>query len=164
MAQVIGISHIAYNVKDLDRSIEFYCKYLNFEKAFDIRIPDNIEDYIPGTPLVAIIGLESLVYLKAPDGSYLELFRPLPEYNLSSGGPNYTNMGYVHLSLQVDDLDGFVEELRANGIQIDSEKEFGPDNTYTIWIKDPDGNRIELMEYTDRSLQKIYSAKQDTTG
>jgi hypothetical protein len=29
----------------------------------------------------------------------------------------------------------------------------GVDNSRQAWIKDPDGNDIELMEYTDRSLQ-----------
>ena len=156
MGHIQGISHIAYNVADLEKSVDFYCNVLEFEKAFDILVPDNIDELLPGHPVAALKGQTSLVYLKAPDGSYLELFRPLPGADISSGGPNYDRMGYVHLSIIVDDLDAFTKVLREKGIPLDSEKTLGPDHTYTLWIKDPDGNRIELMEYTRDSYQVVY--------
>ena len=45
----------------------------------------------------------------------------------------------------VDDLDGLVDELRKDGVQIDPKRE---DTSYGrfAWIMDPEGNRIELWE------------------
>lgn len=156
MAHVKGVSHIAYNVTDLDRAVEFYCDVLGFKKAFDIVIPEDIEDVLPGHPMCAFKGETAMVYLEAADGVFIELFRPLPGADLESGGPNYDRMGYVHLSLEVDSIDDFVNILKQKGVSIDSEKMLGPDYTYTMWIKDPDGNRIELMEYTMDSFQVVY--------
>ncbi len=34
-----------------------------------------------------------------------------------------------------------------------SEKTMGSDHTYQFWVTDPDGNRIEIQQYTDRSAQ-----------
>lgn len=31
----------------------------------------------------------------------------------------------------------------------------GIDNTWVMWMKDPDGNPFEIMEYTDKSYQVI---------
>ena len=155
MAHVKGVSHIAYNVTDLDRAIEFYCDVLGFRKAFDIVIPEDIDQVLPGHPMTAFKGETAMVYLEAPDGVFIELFRPLPGADPDSGGPNFEKMGYVHLSLEVDSVDDFAKELRKIGVSIDSEKSLGPDHTYTMWIKDPDGNRIELMEYTKDSWQIV---------
>jgi len=45
------------------------------------------------------------------------------------------------------------EELMAAGIAIDSDILKGPSETYQLWIQDPDGNKIEIMQYTENSLQ-----------
>lgn len=156
MAQVKGISHVAYYVTDLEKAVNFYRDILGFEYAFDIMIPEDIDKILPGHPVAALKGKTSLVYMKAPDGSYIELFRPLPDLDLSSAGPNFEKMGYLHLSLIVDDLNGFEAFLKEKGVTIDSPITKGPDHTYTLWIKDLDGNRIELMEYTSESLQIIH--------
>jgi hypothetical protein len=42
-----------------------------------------------------------------------------------------------------------------NGIKLDKDIDLGPDGTYQLWIVDPDGNRIELMQYTEKSKQLI---------
>ena len=34
-------------------------------------------------------------------------------------------------------------------------KKYACDDTYQAWIRDPDGVKIELFEYTDRSAQFI---------
>ena len=43
---VQGIGHAAFNVKDMDKTIEFYEKSLGFKKAFDIARPENGEPWI----------------------------------------------------------------------------------------------------------------------
>ena len=45
----------------------------------------------------------------------------------------------------VEDLDGVLEQLRAEGVWIDQKRE---DHEYGrfAWIRDPEGTRIELWE------------------
>ena len=49
------------------------------------------------------------------------------------------------INYRVDDLDGLLETLRAEGVWIDERRE---DHEYGrfAWIADPEGNRIELWE------------------
>ena len=44
----------------------------------------------------------------------------------------------------VDDLDGLIEELKKEGIEILGKEEY--DYGRFAWIMDPEGNRIELWE------------------
>lgn len=148
--------HLAFNVSDMDRALHFYCDILGLEKAFTIRVPEDIAGRMPGSPLAAIAGRESIVYIRLGGGAFIELFYPMPDTDLSSGGPNYDRIGYVHLSLVVDDLAAWEANLKEQGVPVDSRISTGPDNTATLWIRDPDGNRIELMQYTENSLQVIY--------
>ena len=34
--------HLAFNVSDMDRALHFYCDILGLEKAFSIRVPEDI--------------------------------------------------------------------------------------------------------------------------
>ena len=148
--------HLAFNVSDMEKSLHFYCDILGLEKAFTIRIPEDIAERMPGSPLAAMAGKDNIVYLKFGSGVFLELFYPNPNTNMDSGGPNYDDIGYVHLSLVVDDLASWEPYLKENGVQLDSDIHTGGDGTLTMWLRDPDGNRIEMMEYTENSLQIIH--------
>ena len=49
------------------------------------------------------------------------------------------------INYRVDDLDSLLTQLRAEGVEVDEktdESEFGKMG----WVKDPEGNRIELWE------------------
>ena len=49
------------------------------------------------------------------------------------------------INLQVDDLDGVLDRLKAEGVTVDANRE-----TYDFgkfgWITDPEGNRVELWQ------------------
>lgn len=60
---------------------------------------------------------------------------------------------YNHFCLEVAGLEAFVGLLQAKGVRIDRGVTIGMDHSKQAWLKDPDGNLIELMEYTPRSLQ-----------
>lgn len=61
-------------------------------------------------------------------------------------------MRYNHFCLQVEGLDAFVTLLESRGVTVTGRKT-GNDRSRQAWVKDPDGNLIELQEYTDRSRQ-----------
>ena len=83
------------------------------------------------------------VFMGLPgDGARLEL-----TYNHGHDEPYDLGDGYGHIALSVDDLDGVLERLAADGI----EPEKPP---YTVreggsrlcFVRDPDEYRIELLE------------------
>ena len=73
--------------------------------------------------------------------------------DLAPRKPN-DNVRYGHFCLEVLGLDEAVAELRRKGVEVANIK-VGMDNSKQAWIKDPDGNAIELMEYTPKSLQLV---------
>lgn len=148
--------HLAFNVSDMERALHFYCDILGLERAFSTYLPENMAVIAPDSPLVSLAGELFIQYIRIGDGSFLELFVPTPSTNMESGGPNYDDIGYVHMSLIVDDLEAWRKYLQKHDVAIDSEIRRGLDNSYQMWIRDPDGNRIELMQYTDESKQLLY--------
>jgi hypothetical protein len=59
---------------------------------------------------------------------------------------------YQHFCLEIEGLETLRENLIARGIAV-TEIAVGMDGSKQCWIKDPDSNSIELMEYTPSSLQ-----------
>jgi predicted enzyme related to lactoylglutathione lyase len=61
---------------------------------------------------------------------------------------------YRHFCLEVDDINVTAPELRERGVEV-TEVKMGSDNSWQAWLTDPDGNRIELHQYTRESKQNI---------
>ncbi len=135
---VKGIAHTAYTVSDMEASLKFYHDALGFERAFDI--PDS-----KGNPWI--------VYVHAGRDQFIELFY---------GGENRieykdSNIGYSHLCLEVTDIYALAENIEKAGYKLDSAPRFlESDNNWQAWVRDPDGNRIELMQMGEASLQNRY--------
>lgn len=91
------------------------------------------------------------IFIELAPGQYLELF-PKAEGQLAHEVPD-TRLGYSHFALMVDDIFKAKEELIRAGINIDIEPNKGQSETWQMWIHDPDGNKFEIMQYTDKSLQ-----------
>ena len=125
-----GIAHACYTVRDLDAAVAFYCGKLGLKPAFDF-INDKGERFG--------------VYIHAGQRNFIELFKG--ELAAPAKGQSYR-----HLCLEVDDLAATVAELRGRGVQVTDAK-LGSDNSWQAWITDPDGNRIELHQYTSESKQ-----------
>ena len=94
-----------------------------------------------------------IVYIEIAPGQFIELFPksegqgPHDEWN--------QNLGYSHFALLVDDIYKTREEFLANGIEPDTSISKGPSETYQMWVHDPDGNKFEVMQYTDKSYQVV---------
>jgi lactoylglutathione lyase len=56
--------------------------------------------------------------------------------------------GFSHLAVQVEDLASAIQGLADAGLQPGPiERPGGPDGPQTSWVKDPDGYRIELVQW-----------------
>jgi lactoylglutathione lyase len=119
--------HTAYRVTDLAASLGFYTA-LGYEALGRVDIGDGA----------------SLTMLKFPDEDVVTLelvHRP-------ADGPVEIGTGFSHLVVQVDDLVATIEVLSQAGLQPGLvERPGGPDGPQTSWLTDPDGYRIELVQW-----------------
>jgi len=127
---VAGVAHVCFQVRDLEASLAFYRDRLGLKPAFDFT-----DDQ----------GRRYGVYLCAGSRSFIELFAA----DVIQASPNQS---YQHLCLEVDDIEQTARELRGRGVDV-SAVAMGTDHTWQAWLSDPDGNRIELHQYTPESWQ-----------
>src|SRR6266566_1912157 len=63
-------------------------------------------------------------------------------------GPVVIGSGFSHLAVQVDDLSGMIEAVTKAGLSAGPvERPGGLDGAQTSWLRDPDGYRIELVQW-----------------
>ena len=94
-----------------------------------------------------------IVYIEIAPSQFIELF---PKNNGQGPHDNWNqNLGYSHFALLVDNIFETRDELIARGVEIDNEISKGPSETYQMWIHDPDGNKFEIMQYTEKSFQVV---------
>lgn len=124
---ITGIGHAAFRVRDLERSLHFYCELLGLQRAFDLDRD--------GKPWIT--------FLYVGNGQFLELF-PEPDTPEDFSG----NRGsYRHLQLTVDDMQRTLADLDRRGMpRSTNPPRQGRDGNWQYWLTDPDGNRLELMQ------------------
>lgn len=136
MMAFTGLGHIALRVNDLDRSIEFYGK---------LGIPEFLR-------LTQEDGRTWIVYLRVSENLFIELF---PGGD-GSGVPGPETTGVNHLCLTTADIEKTAAHLQSVGIAATAElvpARRGVDGNRGMWIEDPDGNRIEIMEMAPNCVQ-----------
>ncbi|HUW58118.1 MAG TPA: VOC family protein [Planctomycetota bacterium] len=127
---ITGIAHVCFTTSSIDATLDFYCGKLGLIEAF---------------PFLREDGSKMGVYLHVGGRTFLEFF----EGTLPEGAQTPP---YRHLCLEVDDIEAAVRTLREKGLEVTDVK-MGGDNSWQAWLEDPDGNRIELHQYTEESKQ-----------
>jgi lactoylglutathione lyase len=116
--------HLGLRVSDLEQSLAFYTALGYAELGV-----------VPETEF------GSLTMLQLPDDPFVSL-----ELVHDPGRP-VEDVGAVnHLVVQVDDLDATIAGLAAKGVAAEPPAEPGP-RIRTSWLTDPDGYRIELVQW-----------------
>lgn len=133
------LAHACLETHDLPRAAAFYGDVLGLPLQFTFR---NDRDEIFGR------------YFACGDTTFLEIFdHALKARQWGGELSDLRAPGRVsHLCLEVTELAALRETLAARGAEIGPISQ-GPDGSLQAWLSDPDGNPIELMEYTHRSLQ-----------
>ena len=127
------LGHVAIRCSDLEQSLAFYAK-LGLHEAFRLTRPD---------------GSVGLVYLNIDGHAFLELFPGGTE--APTTGPK--QLGYAHACLLVDDIQASYREFVAGEVPTNGEPKLGGDGNWQVWVTDPDGTRIEIMQIMPDSLQ-----------
>jgi lactoylglutathione lyase len=121
-AQISGLAHIGLRVHDTARSRAFY-EALGFTWAWGPFGPDNVG------AMTHPSGLELNFIVNAPDATRPNILMDVPE--------KYP--GITHIALKIADVAATKAALETAGIAIS-----GTRGTVAIFIRDPDGNVIEL--------------------
>jgi glyoxylase I family protein len=125
MPQSPKLHGVRYQVRDVERSIDFYTSRLGFK--LDNKHP-------PAFAQVSIPNLKLILSGPGASGS-----RPMPDGRAQEPG------GWNRLILDVDDLAAKIEELQKAGLRFRNRMEVGPGGKQ-IQLEDPDGNPLELFE------------------
>lgn len=116
--------HLGLRVSEIERSLAFY-RALGY--AVVGRVPDT--------------AFGSLTMLRLPDDPFVSL-----ELVHDPARPVGDTGAVNHLVVQVDDLDAVIADLAGKGVAAEPPAEPGP-GMRTSWITDPDGYRIELVQW-----------------
>jgi lactoylglutathione lyase len=117
--------HFGLRVADLDRSLAFYT-----------AVGYEVVGRVPETPL------GELTMLKLPDDEFVTIEL------VHDPGDSNVGTGLSHFVIKVESMDATIGELSARGIDADVPvSPDGSDDFRTTWIVDPDGNRIELVQW-----------------
>ncbi|MGI5131362.1 VOC family protein [Pseudonocardia sp. CA-107938] len=116
--------HLGLRVSDLERSLAFY-------RALGYAVVGTVPE----------TGFGSLTMLQLPDDPFvsLELVHDPARPVTDTGAVN-------HLVVQTDDLDATLADLAAAGLDTEPPADPGP-GIRTSWLTDPDGYRIELVQW-----------------
>ncbi|MGK5110735.1 MULTISPECIES: VOC family protein [unclassified Geodermatophilus] len=131
-------SHLGLRVADLERSLAFYTA-VGYE--------------VVGTVPETEIGHLTMLKLPGDDVVTIELVHDPARGEIGPG----TRLS--HLVISVESLDTTIADLAARGV--DAEPPGSPDGSgelRTTWITDPDGNRIELVQWPPGHPQGLTAA------
>jgi lactoylglutathione lyase len=118
--------HVGLRVEDLERSLRFYTT-IGYE--------------VVGTVPQTEFGTLTMLQLPGDEFVSVELVHD------PSAGPVHP-AGLNHLVVQVDDLHSTVDRLAAQGLPVDVPRSpDGAGDLWTTWLTDPDGYRIELVQW-----------------
>ena len=152
-----GANGVIIGVSDLERSLPFYTKLLNYDKVVldETRVFDDLKS-LPGgeNPLRRVI-LERSKPIEGPlsgimGTSHLELIQAVTPGKKLYEGRYWGDPGFIHLCFDVRHMDAVKVEAEALGhpFVCDSGTDFGMGdaNGHFTYVEDPDGTLIEFVE------------------
>jgi catechol 2,3-dioxygenase-like lactoylglutathione lyase family enzyme len=123
------LDHVVLRVADIEKSIRFYRDILGCPEA-RTRPDTGLYQYRAGASMIDLVPLDS------------------PGGRRSGYGPPSAGRNMEHFALAIEEFDEAAIRgyLAANGVEITKAgRRFGADGTGpSIYVKDPDGNEVEL--------------------
>lgn len=149
MANKPTLVHIGMTVTDIDKTIDFYCTHLGFEVDKELRgtFPAEFIASVPQLYRQKEGVYSHYAFLVSPNGVALELFQFSDL--LPAELPVWNRPGYHHICIKVDSVPEAYKKMVAAGVEFYFEPGLRgdpKDNLYWIFLKDPDGNMIELQD------------------
>ena len=129
-AQDFRVLHAMIRVKDLDKSIDFYCNKLGMSLFRKREFP-------AGKFTLAFVG-----YGTEETTAAIEL-----TYNWGREEPYSHGTGFGHVAIGCKDIYSLCDRLKADGVSIPRPPgEMMNSGTHIAFVEDPDGYKIELIQ------------------
>jgi len=122
---ILGLRHLALNVKDIEVSQKFY------EQVFDMKVvwqPDSHNVYLSS-------GTDNLALHQIPDENLVAF-------------PGQTGQFLDHLGFLIDapaNVDAIFQRVQADGLPIVKPLKQHRDGSYSFYLADPDGNVVQVL-------------------
>jgi catechol 2,3-dioxygenase-like lactoylglutathione lyase family enzyme len=132
--RVLGVAHVAYYTSNLAGARQFYRELLGFAEPFSLKRDD---------------GSERISFIKINDQQYVELFA---EAAVGDGQ-------LAHIAFYTDDARRMRDYLAAHGIKVPDQVAKGKTGNYNFTVTDPDGHRVEFVQYEPDSWTAQHAGK-----
>lgn len=141
--KILGIDHVAVNVRDIDKAVEFYTKVIGLKITEREPSKPGIEYFLDCGP--SLIGI-----IQAKDLSKVHAFEN-------------EGLGANHFSFRLhsNDFDPMIKRLEENGVRIEFAKK--REKSWSLYFYDLDGNKLEATAWpvednlpADRRKKEIY--------
>lgn len=138
----------------MQRSLDFYCNVLGFPVMKVLKVEPRIVKELYGLDENTDV---KVVMVRTGWGSFLELFEFTP---MEDGEEvKWNRQGITHIALDVGNVRKAHRELKAKGFEFMIDPMI-TEGTEWIFMKDPDGNLVELLDmgwlhYANRLLGKF---------
>lgn len=126
--RITGIAHAAFYVSDMAKARMFYEDFLGFQSPFSIPRKDP---------------KQQLVWIKINDRQTVELF---PGSEVS---PETDRL--YHIAIETDDAEAMRLYLQSKGVAVPPKTAIGKIGNKNYFVKDPNGNTVEIVEYLPES-------------
>lgn len=149
---IVGLHHVAVNVRDFDRMLRFYEDAFGFvpcRENFDWE-NEPVIDHMIDVPNSAARS----VMLKAGN-CYIELFEyssPPPE---AAQPLRPYDKGYTHLCVESSDMAADYEHLKRCGVDFTGRNWLEMNDVRAVYGYDPEGNIIEIQQCSAISPQRM---------
>lgn len=131
MIKVKQVAHVCIFAHDLAQTRAFYEDVLALDIQFNFLRDGKVFGF----------------YVNCGGRSHVEVFQ--------KDDSAYADTNQItHFCLEVESIDAAIAHVQSRGVEVTSKK-FACDDTYQAWIRDPNGVRIELFEYTGKSAQFV---------
>ncbi|MBT9246283.1 VOC family protein (plasmid) [Gemmobacter fulvus] len=139
--RVTKLGHVGLTVRDIDRTIDFYSKYLG------MRLTEKFE--YEEVRLGHGVAVQAGAFIRCDTTHHeLSIFKMrkdiLPDD--APGAPRY-GYGLHHVAFELgspEDLKGLYTQMRDDGVEIVNCRKGGPGNQPRFYARDPDGNLLEF--------------------
>ncbi len=127
MIKIIGIDHVALNVRDIEKAVEFYTNVIGLKVTEREPSKPGIEYFLDCGP--SLIGI-----IQAKD---LDQSHPFANEGL----------GANHFSFRIhsNDFDPMIAHLEANHVRIEFAKK--REESWSLYFYDLDGNKLEITAW-----------------
>jgi catechol 2,3-dioxygenase-like lactoylglutathione lyase family enzyme len=140
-----AFSHIGLCVRDLERTLRFWCDGLGFEKA---EVYDIKGEFGEALEVEGDVDVTSQFIRKG--AMAIELLHYASPGVVGEPSMRRNQLGLTHVSVVVDDIDAAAAHLVACGGTVLDSTRTGTDDpnaVHILFLADPDGTRVELLRY-----------------